>query len=105
MGDFVSEQPVHGILFRPQLIAETAGAEEGNIYGLVFDCPAFPGDPDIEIQEAWGMRERCHDLSLYWNRMLANLPIKSFAEHHNVVGAFLRRWLGSIVAIKQSCLR
>ena len=93
MGDFVSEQPVHGILFGPQLIAETAGAEEGNICGLVFDRPAFPSDPDIEVQEARRMRERCYDLALYRNRMLADLSIKCFAEEDNileVVGGLLR---------------
>ena len=90
MGNFVTEQPIHGVLFGPELVAETVRAEEGNVGGLVFDRPTFPRDPDIEIQEAWGMCQSCHDLALDGNRMLANLSIECFAEHHNVIGAFLR---------------
>ena len=43
------------------------------------------------------MRQRCHDLALYGNRMRADLSIKCLAEHDDIVGAFLERWLGLVV--------
>ena len=96
----MAEKPLHRILFRPELVAETVEAEEGNVDGHVFGCPTFPRDPDIEIQESWGMRQGGYDLALHGNRVLADLSIKSLAEDYNVVGALLQRWLDLVVAIK-----
>jgi len=96
----VAEKPLHGILFRPELVAETVEAEKGDVCGLAFDRPAFPCDPDIEIQEPWGMRQSGYDLALHGNRVLADLPIKSLAEDDNIVGSFLDRWLELVVVIK-----
>lgn len=100
LADFVTEKPLHRILFRPELVAETVEAEEGNMRGHAFDCPAFPRDPDIEIQEAWGVRQGGYDLALHGNRALADLSVKSLAQDDSIVKAFLQRWLDLIVAIK-----
>jgi len=100
LADFVAEKPLHGILFRPELVAEAVEAEEGNVNGHAFDCPTFPRDPDIEIQEAWGMRQGGYHLALHRNRVLADLSIKSLAEYDNIVRAFLQRWLELVVEIE-----
>jgi hypothetical protein len=104
LADLVAEEPLHRILFRPELVAETIEAEEGNVNRHAFDCPTFPRDPDIEIQEAWGVRQGGYDLALHRNRVLADLSIRSLAEDYNIVEAFLQRWLELVVAIKPKLL-
>jgi hypothetical protein len=90
LANLVAEEPLHGMLFRPELVAETVEAEEGDVCGLAFDGPR---DPDLEIQEAWGMRQGGYGVALHRNRVLADLSIKFLAEDDNVAGAYLQRWM------------
>ena len=46
------------------------------------------------------MRQGGYDLAIHRNRVLADFPIKSFAEDDNIVRAFLQRWLRLTIANK-----
>ena len=84
--DLVSEQSVHGILGRAELVDEAVCAEDWNPNGVAIDSPTFPGDPDVEIQEAGCVRQGSDHLTLHGNRMGGDFLVEGFAERDRVVG-------------------
>ena len=80
----MSEESVDRVLGCPQLTAEAVFAEERNSSGLAIHLPTLPGDPDIEVQKTWCVRERGDDFALNRNRMGGDLVIKSLAQRDRV---------------------
>ena len=86
----MSEESVDRVLGCSQLMAETVFAEERNASGMAIHFPALPGDPDIEVQQTWCVRESGNDFALNRNRMGGDLVIKSLAQCNRVArGAVL----------------
>jgi len=80
----VSEESVDGVLDCPQLMAEAVLTEERNSSGLAIHLPALPGDPDVEVQKTWCVRESRNGFALNRNWMGGDLVIKSLAERDRV---------------------
>ena len=84
--DLVPKQAVDGVLGRAQLVAESVGTEDWNPSGLAVDCPALPGDPNIEVQKAGCVRQGRDHFTFNRNRVGDDFLVEGFAEDDGVIG-------------------
>ena len=74
-----------------QLALRALRTEEGYSSGACFHSPAFPDDPDVEVEQPRRVGEAGYNLALHWNRVLIDLLIEAVAQCNDVIG-LIRPW-------------
>ncbi len=91
MAKGLPESLVPGIGRGTQLALQALGTEEGYSSGACVHSPAFPDDPDVEVEQPRRVGQAGNKLPLHWNRVLMDLLIEVVAQCNYVIG-LIRFW-------------
>ena len=82
--DFEPEKSRLGVFSTSELLAEPVRGNERNRSLTTFNGPTLPYKPQVEIQNARGVRQGGNDLALHRDPVRVDFLVKGFAENDGV---------------------